>query len=183
MHDSVARNNEIWNVPTGISFSESPNNEVYGNNIHDVTRGIYFVNASTMDDGVTRNNNAHDNTINNANYAIQSSRSSSNTVSNNNIGTTRSYEYYLDISSGLIIENQEFSSDRIRGNNGANSIKIQNSGTITVGGTSYDTNVNPYTKTLSLQLQGRTTKEQVIIEGLVLPPLASSGPYYSPTYT
>jgi proteasome lid subunit RPN8/RPN11 len=41
-----------------------------------------------------------------------------------------------------------------------------------------------YCKTLHpneaiLVLQGRTTKEQVIIEGLVLPPFASSGPYYS----
>ena len=30
-----------------------------------------------------------------------------------------------------------------------------------------------------LVLQGKTTKEQIIIEGLVLPPFASSGPYYS----
>jgi proteasome lid subunit RPN8/RPN11 len=30
-----------------------------------------------------------------------------------------------------------------------------------------------------LILQGRTTREQVIIEGLVIPPFASSGPYYS----
>ena len=30
-----------------------------------------------------------------------------------------------------------------------------------------------------LILQGKTTTEQVIIEGLVIPPFASSGPYYS----
>lgn len=30
-----------------------------------------------------------------------------------------------------------------------------------------------------LILQGRTTKEEVIIENLVIPPFASSGPYYS----
>lgn len=30
-----------------------------------------------------------------------------------------------------------------------------------------------------LILQGRTTREQVIIESLVIPPFASSGPYYS----
>jgi proteasome lid subunit RPN8/RPN11 len=30
-----------------------------------------------------------------------------------------------------------------------------------------------------LILQGRTTRDQVIIEGLVIPPFASSGPYYS----
>jgi proteasome lid subunit RPN8/RPN11 len=30
-----------------------------------------------------------------------------------------------------------------------------------------------------LILQGKLTKEQVIIEGLVIPPFASSGPYYS----
>jgi proteasome lid subunit RPN8/RPN11 len=30
-----------------------------------------------------------------------------------------------------------------------------------------------------LILQGKTTQEQVIIEGLVIPPFASSGPYYS----
>lgn len=30
-----------------------------------------------------------------------------------------------------------------------------------------------------LILQGRTTREQVIIEGLVIPPFASSGPYFS----
>jgi proteasome lid subunit RPN8/RPN11 len=41
-----------------------------------------------------------------------------------------------------------------------------------------------YSKTLHpneaiLILQGKTTREQVIIEGLVIPPFASSGPYYS----
>jgi proteasome lid subunit RPN8/RPN11 len=41
-----------------------------------------------------------------------------------------------------------------------------------------------YAKTLHpnesiLVLQGRTTKEQIIIEGLVLPPFASRGPHYS----
>jgi proteasome lid subunit RPN8/RPN11 len=30
-----------------------------------------------------------------------------------------------------------------------------------------------------LILQGKTTREQVIIEGLVIPPFASSGPYFS----
>jgi len=30
-----------------------------------------------------------------------------------------------------------------------------------------------------LVLRGKTTKEQIMIEGLVLPPFASSGPYYS----
>src|SRR5829696_9113530 len=30
-----------------------------------------------------------------------------------------------------------------------------------------------------LILQGKTTREQVIIEGLVIPPFALSGPYYS----
>jgi mannuronan 5-epimerase len=48
MHDSVARNNEIWNVPTGILFSESPDNEAYGNSIHDVRRGIYFLNPRRL---------------------------------------------------------------------------------------------------------------------------------------
>jgi proteasome lid subunit RPN8/RPN11 len=41
-----------------------------------------------------------------------------------------------------------------------------------------------YSKTLHpneaiLILQGKTTSEQVIIEGLVIPPFALSGPYYS----
>ncbi|MDQ3885388.1 MAG: Mov34/MPN/PAD-1 family protein [Thermoproteota archaeon] len=30
-----------------------------------------------------------------------------------------------------------------------------------------------------LILQGKTTRDQVIIEGLIIPPFASSGPYYS----
>ncbi|HKZ61418.1 MAG TPA: Mov34/MPN/PAD-1 family protein [Nitrososphaera sp.] len=30
-----------------------------------------------------------------------------------------------------------------------------------------------------LILRGKTTREQVVIEGLVIPPFASSGPYYS----
>src|SRR5919109_1652417 len=30
-----------------------------------------------------------------------------------------------------------------------------------------------------LILQGKTTRDQVIVEGLVIPPFASSGPYYS----
>ena len=41
-----------------------------------------------------------------------------------------------------------------------------------------------YAKTLHpnesiLVLQGKTTKEQIIIEGLVIPPFASRGPHYS----
>jgi proteasome lid subunit RPN8/RPN11 len=30
-----------------------------------------------------------------------------------------------------------------------------------------------------LILQGKTTRDQIIIEGLIIPPFASSGPYYS----
>jgi len=30
-----------------------------------------------------------------------------------------------------------------------------------------------------LVLQGKTNKEQILVEGLVVPPFASSGPYYS----
>jgi parallel beta-helix repeat protein len=57
MHDSIVRNNTIYNSPRGISISDSPNNEIYDNTIYNVAEGFHYV------DGHTPKNKIYDNTI------------------------------------------------------------------------------------------------------------------------
>jgi len=150
MHDSIVRNNVVFNTPSAIYVGQSPNNEIYGNTIHDVSRGIYFVNSVTTE-GTTQNNFAHDNTISKATYAIISVSSSVDTVKNNNLDSASiTYEYYLSGNSKLIIDSQTFNSDKIRGASGTNPIEIRNSGNISVdGGAAIDTDAAPYTTDLT----------------------------------
>jgi len=149
MHDSVVRNNIIFNTPTAISVGNSPNNEIYGNTIHDVSRGIYFSTSST--EGIAQNNLAHDNTISKATYALISSSAPVNTVKHNFIDSgTVSYEYYLTANSKFVIDTQSFNFDKIRGVTGSNPVQIQNSDNISIdGGAPVDTNAAPYSTTLS----------------------------------
>jgi len=151
MHNSIVRNNVIFNTPSALYVGQSPDNEIYGNTIHDVGRGIYFVNPTTTTDGVTQNNFAHDNTISKATYGIISNNSPINTVKNNNLDSaTISYEYYLTYDSKLIIDSQTFNSDKIRGVSGTNTIEIRNSGNISIDvGAPIDTDATPYSTTLT----------------------------------
>jgi hypothetical protein len=67
-----------------------------------------------MDDGVTENNYAHNNTIYDAEFGIMAFRSPFNTMANNIMDDIESYEYYVSRDSDLQIHNQTFSDDRIK---------------------------------------------------------------------
>jgi parallel beta-helix repeat protein len=63
MHDSIVRNNTIYNTDKGISITESPDNDVYDNIIFNVSIGFYFTNPRMPDDGFTTENRVYNNTI------------------------------------------------------------------------------------------------------------------------
>jgi hypothetical protein len=100
---------------------------------------------------VTQNNHVHDNTIYNAQYAIMSIRSPLNILETNDIGDgISSYEYYASDDSKLVINNQDFTDDRIRGQSGSNTIEIGGSGYISVnGGEAIETDTTPYSISLT----------------------------------
>ena len=102
---------------------------------------------------MTENNHAYSNVIDNAGYGIMSIRAPVNIVANNTIGKfISSYEYFLSYDSKLVIENQKFSNDRIRGQYGNNTITIQKSGSISMNGEhSINTNIDPYRNALADQ--------------------------------
>jgi parallel beta-helix repeat protein len=151
MHDSIVRNNQLFNVRTGISVTESSNNEIHDNTIHDVSRGIYFVNPSAPDDGVTQNNNAHDNHISKTTYGIIASRAKDNIVAHNKFdSSSTSYEYFMTYDSKLTIDDQKFSNDKVRGANGTNTAEIHDSGFVSMDeGSAIDTSTRPYTANLT----------------------------------
>lgn len=151
MHDSIVKNNQLSNVRTGISVTESSDNEIYGNTIHNVSRGIYFVNPSKPDEGVTQNNNAHDNDISKTTYGIIASRAKDNTAADNKFdSSSTSYEYFMTYDSKLTIDDQKFSNDKARGVNGANIVEIRDSGSVSVDdGQAIDTGTSPYSATLT----------------------------------
>jgi parallel beta-helix repeat protein len=84
MHDSIARNNYIYNTTTGIIVSESPNNQIYSNTIEGATRaGIRLINPPTADDGFTEDNHVYNNTISNSEAGIREIRSHDNILEDN----------------------------------------------------------------------------------------------------
>ena len=57
VHDSIARNNHVYNSSIGLMVSESPNNEIYNNTIEGGTsQGIHLFNPVLPDDGMTEGN-------------------------------------------------------------------------------------------------------------------------------
>jgi parallel beta-helix repeat protein len=152
MQRSIVRNNDVSGSPIGIVVSESSNNWIYGNTISAFANGIYVSQPEEIDDGYSRGNSIHDNTISDATYAIKISRADGNTFEDNDIDGADSYEYYLVYGATFTIEDQYFSNDRIYGASGSNRVTIEDSGTITInGGSSYNTDANPYSKTLTNQ--------------------------------
>lgn len=138
-HDSIARYNTIYNQTIGIGFSESPNNQVYGNNITSTGRGIFFSDPENPDDGRTTNNKVYNNTINNSAIGIAAFRTTENIASNNQFQNITMSHYRLNASSTLTIANQTFVNATIEAQAGENTANIVNSSLIQInGGDIYD---------------------------------------------
>jgi parallel beta-helix repeat protein len=170
MHDSIARNNQIYNVTTGIMVSESPNNQIYNNTIEAATsQGIRLQNPELPDDGgFTEDNLVYNNTIISSGEGIGATRSHDNILENNRFSDIESGEYLLSGNSGIIIRGQNFDNILIaeEGSATENLVEIVDSGTIEVtevandGGEDlvdeeeaennlYNTDNEPYRKRLS----------------------------------
>jgi parallel beta-helix repeat protein len=84
MHDSIAKNNYIYDASSGIIVSESPNNQIYSNTIEGATRaGILLFNPPEPDDGFTEDNHVYNNTISNSEDGIREIRSDGNILEDN----------------------------------------------------------------------------------------------------
>jgi parallel beta-helix repeat protein len=153
MQRSIVRNNVISGSPIGIVVSESSNNWIYGNTISASDNGIYVIEPDLIDDGYTRGNSIHDNSISDAVYGIKVYKADSNIFADNDIRSADAYEYYLIYGATIRIEDQYFSNDRIYGATGTNRITIDNSGSIRINGatTVYNTDASPYSRTLNNQ--------------------------------
>jgi mannuronan 5-epimerase len=170
MHDSIARNNQIYNVTTGIMVSESPNNQIYNNTIEAATsQGIRLQNPELPDDGgLTEDNLVYNNTIISSGEGIGATRSHDNILENNRFSDIESGEYLLSGNSDIIIRGQNFDNILIaeEGSATENLVEIVDSGTIEVtevandGGEDlvdeeeaennlYNTDNEPYRKRLS----------------------------------
>ncbi|HEU4606068.1 MAG TPA: right-handed parallel beta-helix repeat-containing protein [Nitrososphaera sp.] len=137
-HDSVARYNTIYDQPVGIAFSESRDNEAYGNSITSTGRGVFFTNPENRDDGNTTNNRVYNNTISNSAVGIAAFRTADNIATSNNFHNITMSHYRLNASSALTIDSQTFENATIEGQDGENVVNIANSGIIQVDGDMYD---------------------------------------------
>src|ERR687891_2590641 len=109
VHDSIARNNQVYNSSTGVMVSESPNNQIYNNTIQGATsQGIYLFNPELPDDGVTEGNYVYNNTIINSENGIVATRSHDNIVQNATFFNIEESEYRLSGDSSIIIRGQNF---------------------------------------------------------------------------
>jgi parallel beta-helix repeat protein len=55
MHDSIVRNNTIYNSPKGIVINDSRDNEVYGNTIYNVSKGIHYTDVQVTKNKIYNN--------------------------------------------------------------------------------------------------------------------------------
>lgn len=150
-HDSIARYNTIYNQSVGIGFSESGNNEVYGNNITSTGRAVFLGDPEDRDDGLTTNNRIYNNTITNTGVGIAAFRTTGNILSDNHFQNIEMVDYRLNASSSFVIEDQLFNNSTIEGQSGDNTVNIMNSGIIQVDGAGiYDVS-SQYTGRLSNQ--------------------------------
>jgi parallel beta-helix repeat protein len=109
MQDSIARNNHIYNSSTGITVSESPNNQIYNNRIEGATsQGIRLFNPDIPDDGLTEDNMVYNNIIIDSENGIVAVRSHDNIVQNITFSDIESSEYRLTGNSSMIIRGQYF---------------------------------------------------------------------------
>jgi mannuronan 5-epimerase len=167
MHDSIARNNHISNTISGITVSESPNNQIYNNTIEGATsQGIRLFNPPTPPyDGFTEGNLVYDNTINDSENGIVAARTYDNVVQNTVFSDIESSEYRLSGNSSMIIRGQPFDNTIISQENSEidSHVEIVDSGRIEVTdgiidededeeeeeGDLFNTDSEPYRRTLS----------------------------------
>jgi mannuronan 5-epimerase len=163
MHDSIVRNNYVLNTTSGITVSESPNNQIYNNTIEGATSyGIRLFNPPEPPyDGLTENNLVYDNTISNSQNGIVATRSHDNIVQNNAFSNIQSNEYILSGGSSIIIRGQQFDNALIshEGSETDSQVEIVDSGIIQVTEgarddeedetNSYNTDIEPYTVLMS----------------------------------
>ena len=135
MYDSTARNNYVLNTTSGITVSESPNNEIYNNTIEGATsQGIRLFNPELPDDGLTENNLVFNNSISDSENAVIAIRSHDNIVANTTFSDIEESEYSLSGNSSMIIRDQHFDNTLIsdEGSEIGSQIEIVSSGTIEV---------------------------------------------------
>jgi parallel beta-helix repeat protein len=169
MYDSIARNNQVSNTTSGITVSESPNNQIYNNTIEGATSyGIRLFNPPEPPyDGFTEGNLVYNNTIVDSENGIVATRSHDNVVENTTFSDIESSEYLLSGNSSLMIRGQTFDNTLISQVNSQidSHIEIVDSGIIEVTdgvieeddeeeedegeGDQYNTDMEPYRRTLS----------------------------------
>jgi parallel beta-helix repeat protein len=161
MYDSIARNNHVSNTTSGITVSESPNNQIYDNTIDGATSyGIRLFNPPEPPyDGLTENNLVYNNIISSSEDGIVATRSHDNILENNRFYNITSSEYRLSGDASIIIRGQQFDNALIAeiGSSTMNVVEIVDSGTIEVNdpadddeeGIYYNTDDTPYRKILS----------------------------------
>ena len=172
MYDSIARNNHVFNTTSGITVSESPNNQIYNNTIGGATsHGIRLFNPILPDDGLTEGNLVYNNIISSSEDGISATRSHDNILENNMFYNIESNEYSLSGDSSIIVRGQQFDNALIAAEGSAtgNLVEIVGSGTIEVTegeteeeeeegggedeeegeGNSYNTDNEPFRSTLS----------------------------------
>lgn len=149
MHDSIVRDNELYNENVGIVVSESPDNEIYNNDIEASATGILLFNPEDPDDGETEDNVIWGNSIAGADYGIRAARSQDNVLEDNEFSGIGSSEYYLTASSSFEIRNQDFDDEEIAGGTGTNTVEILESGVIEVDGDEHDTDDDSYEEELT----------------------------------
>src|SRR5918994_163016 len=134
MYDSIVRNNHIFNTTSGITISESPNNQIYNNTIEGATsQGIRLFNPELPDDGSTEGNMVYNNVISSSENGIRATRSHDNILENNRFSNIQSSEYHLGNSS-MIIGAQHFDDAVIsqEGSETDSQVEIVDSGIIQV---------------------------------------------------
>ena len=162
MYDSIVRNNYVFNTTSGITVSESPNNQIYNNTIEGATsQGIRLFNPPVPDDGVTEGNIVYNNIISNSEDGISATRIDDNILESNTFSDIQSSEYSLSGDSSITIRRQQFDNALIaqEGSGTENVVEIIDSGVIEViegesdgeegEGELYHTDSEPFRRTLS----------------------------------
>jgi parallel beta-helix repeat protein len=145
-HDSIVRGNNVHDHPAddGIFVSQSPNNKILDNTLTNNLRGIY-VKTSTSTGNVFEGN-----TIEGGDYGMLfATAADGNVARDNNFEDISISEYYLTDGAGLTIDDQSFSDTRIHAGDGENAISILDSGKLAIDEKEFDTELKPYTRTMS----------------------------------
>jgi mannuronan 5-epimerase len=152
--DNNIHDNNIKASSIGIEIKDGASTNTVASNTIDVANGDSGI---VVDGSGTNGNIFKDNHLSNAKYAIRlTGAKTGSKLSNNHLDTVfGSGEYTLSGASSASIDTTQFSSDVIRSlDSSSNKVAISNSGTISVidGSTgqtaTYNTNSQPYTKTL-----------------------------------